>query len=62
MVVDDVPVVRLGELTDEAWAVIAPLLAEPGGDGNEVYESRLSSVPIACRIASRLAWGAWKLA
>ncbi|MET7945201.1 transposase, partial [Micromonospora sp. NPDC005324] len=29
--VDDVPVVRRGELTDEAWAVIAPLLPEPGG-------------------------------
>lgn len=25
------PVVRRGELTDEAWAVIAPLLPEPGG-------------------------------
>ena len=31
MIVDDVPVVRRGELTDEAWAVIAPLLPEPGG-------------------------------
>ncbi len=31
MIVDDVSVVRRGELTDEAWAVIAPLLPEPGG-------------------------------
>ncbi|MGK5676654.1 IS5 family transposase [Micromonospora sp. URMC 106] len=30
MIVDDVSVVRRGELTDEAWAVIAPLLPEPG--------------------------------
>jgi transposase len=31
MIVDDVLVVRRGELTDEAWAVIAPLLPESGG-------------------------------
>jgi transposase len=31
LVVDDVQVVRRGELTDEAWAVIAPLLPAPGG-------------------------------
>jgi hypothetical protein len=30
LIVDDVPVVRRGELTDEAWAVIAPLLPAPG--------------------------------
>jgi transposase len=30
LIVDDVSVVRRGELTDEAWAVIAPLLPEPG--------------------------------
>lgn len=29
-IVNDVPVVRRGELTDEAWAVITPLLPVPG--------------------------------
>ncbi|MFF3868209.1 IS5 family transposase [Micromonospora sp. NPDC001898] len=61
------PVVRRGELTDEAWAVIAPLLPEPGGSRGRWRDHRQVINGILWKLRTGAPWrdlperfGPWK--
>ncbi|MEU4473112.1 IS5 family transposase [Micromonospora sp. NPDC023888] len=56
LIVDDVPVVRRGELTDEAWVVIAPLLPESGGSRGRWRDHRQVINGILWKLCTGAPW------